>query len=533
MSDMTSGFFVGPLDEPDKYRLRRQIGGGGEAELWQADLALGDDREQVAVKVLRATHEDRETWRDRWTEQADLLRLIRHPGVVGVHCAFEGPRMHPAGQADPDESALYLVMNWVDGQDLRDWAPQHASPEHRAAVFTVLTQIADVLDWLHSGRATPSGRPVVHGDISPANVIVNNDGQAVLVDFGLFRMTRHVTSLPAGTQGYLAPELLRDGAYSPASDRYAFGGVAYYLLTGTHPPAAGDALAAGLRAVFPQPAELAQAMRMFAADPAARPTAGEWVRALRLRTSTTNASFSGGFAPMRPGSPVFVPPGSKPVPPHPPAVGAGSHKPWWMVAAGVAFALVLTAGGVAAATLLKDEQKDPSRTSAGGPTSTTSPTLANPTPVDGPTSSPASPPSLNSVGPASRPAGKVVALSSVEPLTEVELGAVVIDGKRYSSSLINSCGGIYEEYNLLRAYKWFSGSVGVGDDAPTGTTVTFSIYVDDTQKASVTVGLFETKVIEADLTGGRRMRLVADVQDDFNGYCESPAFVDSTLVMAG
>jgi serine/threonine protein kinase len=193
-------YFVGPDEAPDKYRLRRQVGGGGEAELWEADVALAGEREQVAVKILHAWHAaDMARWRDRWTEQVELLQMIRRPGVVGVHGQFEGPAMHLAGEADGAARALYLVMNWVDGHDLRDWVVEHRRPEDRLDGLRYLAQVADTLDWLHSGRATTSGRPVVHGDLSPANIIINADGQAVLVDFGLFRIAQQVTTMAAGT----------------------------------------------------------------------------------------------------------------------------------------------------------------------------------------------------------------------------------------------------------------------------------------------------------------------------------------------
>src|SRR3954468_14851508 len=94
--------FVGPDEDPDKYRLRRQVGGGGEAALWEADMAFAGERERVAVKILRSQHAaEFARWRDRWTQQVELLRMIGHPGVVGVHCAFEGAVMHPSGQTDP------------------------------------------------------------------------------------------------------------------------------------------------------------------------------------------------------------------------------------------------------------------------------------------------------------------------------------------------------------------------------------------------------------------------------------------------
>ncbi|MGH8881841.1 MAG: serine/threonine protein kinase, partial [Stackebrandtia sp.] len=222
-------YTVGPDTEPDKYRLRRQVGGGGEAEIWQASVTLAGGPEHVAVKILRDIHiVDAEAWQERWSSQVELLRLLRHPGVVGVHEYFAGPRMHLPGEADLDTRHHYLVMNWVDGVDLRQWNGDRESVD-RFETLRHLTQVADVLDWLHSGNATTSGRPVVHGDISPGNIIINSDGQAVVVDFGLFRMAHSGDSPPTGTQGYCAPEVLASGEYTAAADRYGFGALAYFL----------------------------------------------------------------------------------------------------------------------------------------------------------------------------------------------------------------------------------------------------------------------------------------------------------------
>lgn len=300
--------YVGPDDDPDKYRLVRKVGRGGEAELWEADLSLSGGRERVAVKILHADlATDAATWRARWQEQVDTLQQIRHSGVVSVHCSFEGARVHQPSQADRRDRALYLVMSWVDGQNLKHWRAQHTRPEDHVEVFRYLAQVADVLDWLHSGRAISSGRPVLHCDITPSNGIISPDGTVVLVDFGLVRIAQHVTKVPRGTPGYCAPEV-GIGEYSPATDRYAFGGLAFYLLTGSNPPTNPrrqiDELAAAAGSDG-NPARLDQLAQIFADDPDSRPTAREWLRLLRCDETTVVTrgpmrSLAAGVA-IRPG----------------------------------------------------------------------------------------------------------------------------------------------------------------------------------------------------------------------------------------
>jgi serine/threonine protein kinase len=402
MSSRTGEFFVGPPEAPDKYRLRRQIGGGGEAELWEGDYLLGDGRERVAVKILRSVHEDVSAWRARWDEQVDLLRLISHPGVVGVHASFEGVRMHPHGQVQGHDRTLYLVMNWVEGHDLRDWVPEHVGPAHRRDAFQLLIQIADTLDWLHSGRATPSGRPVVHGDISPANIIINPLGQAVLVDFGLFRLTRHVTAAPAGTRGYAAPEVVYKGEYSAASDRYAFAGVAYYLLTGIHPPVDKAEIRAGLAAALGVPSPVIdQAMAMFADNPATRPPAGAWIRSLRLDTSTVTGTV--GLRPTPPGAPI--PPADSHGAQTRPSIESQARRrriqAALAVAAGAAVLVLIISTAVIASAL--------SRNSAASRTPRETDHTAGPTSATGPPSQPSTaglttqPSTVTATEPSSRP----------------------------------------------------------------------------------------------------------------------------------
>lgn len=187
---------IGPDSTPDRYRLLNSIGRGGEAVLYRAEIELEGAPETVVVKVLDSrttiTIEQFQRLSTKWREQAELLRFVSRPGVVGVREHFEGPPIHGAGNASTAAGrALVLVMNHVDGLDLRDWRAERTLTTHaeRREVLRTLEQIADVLDWLHSGRATPSGRTVVHGDLSPGNIMVDGHGQATLVDFGLSKLT--------------------------------------------------------------------------------------------------------------------------------------------------------------------------------------------------------------------------------------------------------------------------------------------------------------------------------------------------------
>lgn len=323
---------IGPDAAPDRYRLLNSIGRGGEAVLYRAEIELDGAPETVVVKVLDSkttiTIEQFQRLSAKWREQAELLRFVNRPGVVGVREHFEGPPIHGVGDASTAAGrALVLVMNHVDGLDLRDWRAERTLAAHseRREVLRTLEQLADVLDWLHSGRATPSGRTVVHGDLSPGNVMVDAHGQATLVDFGLSKLTAdHQTAEVWFTPGYAAPEVF-EGKRTPNTDRYAFGAIAYFLLSGQAPPSTPEQLRAALRAL-PQVAAAAperceRILSVCAAEPDGRPESlSSWVKDVRsavVSTTTTGSSSRAAAAgeSVRDAPPAAAAPASVPPPP--------------------------------------------------------------------------------------------------------------------------------------------------------------------------------------------------------------------------
>lgn len=368
---------VGPDDAPDKYRLKRQISTGGEAQLWEAALDVAGTWEPVAVKILRADHfADFERWKDRWAEQAEVLRFIRHPGVVGVREHFEGSGMHYGGEAPPSQRALYLIMNWHEGLTFREWRQRHLSAADGYEALRLLAQVGDVLDWLHSGQATPSGRPVIHADVTANNVLVTPVGQAVLIDFGLVRLAGGVSAAAEGTSGYLAPEVKALGAYSTASDRYAFGALTYFVLTGQVPSPGIDDIRSGLARlsiVVQQPALLDHLMRMFDPEPDTRPPCGEWIRHFRMSGATSADLVGSGFTPpLEPGasSPPDGQPGLSSAPP--PARRGRNRR---IVVAG---ALVVAAiGGGVAYSISRDDGGDSHASGTSGPATSSTVDVVN------------------------------------------------------------------------------------------------------------------------------------------------------------
>ncbi|MER5747962.1 protein kinase [Streptomyces sp. NPDC002225] len=301
---------IGPDSAPDRYRLLNSIGRGGEAVLYRAEIELDGAPETVVVKVMDSrttvTVEQFQRLSAKWREQAELLRFVNRPGVVGVREHFEGPPIHGRGASSTAAGrSLVLVMNHVEGLDLRDWREERTLTSHaeRREVLRTLEQLADVLDWLHSGRATPSGRTVVHGDLSPGNVMIDVHGQATLVDFGLSKLTAdHRTAEVWFTPGYAAPEVF-EGKRTPHTDRYAFGAIAYFLLSGQSPPSTPEQLRAALSAL-PQvaaaaPDRVERLLRICAAEPDRRPeNLTSWVKDVRSAVVSTTVTGASAVAPV-------------------------------------------------------------------------------------------------------------------------------------------------------------------------------------------------------------------------------------------
>lgn len=352
---MTSqNLHIGPDAAADRYRLLRSIGRGGEAVLYLAEIELAGGSEPVVVKVLDSkttiTPDVFDRISQKWNEQAELLRFVHRPGVVGVREHFEGPPIHRPGESSTlTGRALVLVMNHVDGLDLRDWRAERtlATAAERREVMRTLEQLADVLDWLHSGKATPSGRQVIHGDLSPGNVMVDAHGQATLVDFGLSKLTAdHQTAEVWFTPGYAAPEVF-DGKRTPGADRYAFGAIAYFMLSGESPPSTPELLAQAL-VRMPQFAVLdaeqrARIAAIYAADPLKRPVnlAG-WMKDIRRAVVSTTTSTSQRV--VQDPAPLPVTPPSAPPTAAPPKPVAPPQQPSQPPAAPVVAARAFPAG---------------------------------------------------------------------------------------------------------------------------------------------------------------------------------------------
>jgi len=207
-----------------RYRVATEIATGGTSTVYRGlDTRL--DR-PVAVKVMDSRYAGDQQFLTRFQMEARTVARLKDPGLVAVYDQGLDGR-HP-----------FLVMELVEGGTLRELLTERGPmPPHA---------VAAVLRPVLGGLAAAHRAGLVHRDVKPENVLISDEGEVKIVDFGLVRAVAAAgitsTSVILGTAAYLSPEQVRDGDASPRSDVYAAGIVAYELLTGQTPFSGDTAL---------------------------------------------------------------------------------------------------------------------------------------------------------------------------------------------------------------------------------------------------------------------------------------------------
>jgi len=210
---------------PARYRPLRHIASGGMAEVWAAeDIVLG---RTVAIKLLGAHFAGQGRPVRRFQREARAAAtLSAHPHVVTIYDVGEY------------EGRPFIVMEHMAGGSLADVLRRGRPPRERALRW--LAEAAEALDAAH-------GRGIVHRDVKPHNLLLDERGRLAVADFGIARVAQQtdltMTGEVLGSAAYIAPEQARGSPASAAADRYALAVVAYELLTGTRPFAAEGAAA--------------------------------------------------------------------------------------------------------------------------------------------------------------------------------------------------------------------------------------------------------------------------------------------------
>ncbi|MDT7733918.1 MAG: serine/threonine protein kinase, bacterial, partial [Mycobacterium sp.] len=207
-----------------RYRVATKIATGGTSTVYRGlDTRL---ERPVALKVMDSRYSGDQQFLTRFQLEARSVARLKDPGLVAVYDQGLDAR-HP-----------FLVMELVEGGTLRELlAERGPMPPHA---------VAAVLRPVLGGLAAAHRAGLVHRDVKPENVLISDQGEVKIVDFGLVRAVAEAgitsASVILGTAAYLSPEQVKDGNAGPRSDVYATGIVAYELLTGQTPFSGDTAL---------------------------------------------------------------------------------------------------------------------------------------------------------------------------------------------------------------------------------------------------------------------------------------------------
>ncbi|MEO8011601.1 MAG: serine/threonine-protein kinase, partial [Dokdonella sp.] len=245
------------------YRLIERVGSGGMGEVWRAER-IDDFEQAVAIKLIRPLM-DSAHLRERFARERRILARLEHPNIA---------RLLDGGVSD--DGIPWYAMEFVRGTHLVQYAQQHAL-DTRARV-ELLLQVCDAVS--HAQTLL-----VVHRDLKPSNILVDAEGRARVLDFGIARLLDdtadvHLTStgMRVFSPAYAAPEQILGQAVGTAADVFALGAMLYELLSGEvpHPgrSASPDRLIAGLELEgAPRPSDvLRQASKVTTGNRSTRPT---------------------------------------------------------------------------------------------------------------------------------------------------------------------------------------------------------------------------------------------------------------------
>ena len=284
--------------EPDtivdgRYKVISRLGAGGMADVYLAeDQLLG---RQVAVKLLHHHFAEDQEFVERFRREASSAAGLSHQNIVGIFDRGEW------------QGTYYIAMEYVAGRSLKTTVRERGALDPATAI-DIVTQI------LRAARSAHK-RGVIHRDLKPHNVILDEEGRARVTDFGIARAGASDMTLTGsimGTAQYLSPEQAQGHVVSVASDLYSIGVILYELLTGVVPFEGDSAVAIAFKQVSAQPrapsavnpavpaALDAVVLRALEKDPARRYVdADEFIVVLQrqreaLRSSTGAAVMSSG-----------------------------------------------------------------------------------------------------------------------------------------------------------------------------------------------------------------------------------------------
>lgn len=250
-----------------KYRIEEYLSSGGFGNTYLAVNTAFDekvaikelfikgmcDRQQSSNEITISISENQRTFaahQDKFRKEARRLRSLTNPHIVRVHDLFD------------ENGTTYYVMDYIEGKSLSKLLKDAKQPLSEAEVYKMLPQILDALACVHK-------EGIWHLDLKPANIMVSNDGNVQLIDFGASKQVRNAdgqsvstSSAMAYTQGYAPSEQMEQKIekFGAWTDIYSLGATLYTLLTNNQPPSPSD-ITENAESALPFPSTVSPFMR--------------------------------------------------------------------------------------------------------------------------------------------------------------------------------------------------------------------------------------------------------------------------------
>lgn len=273
---------LAPGSNAGPYRIVEPLGRGGMASVYKAyEAALN---RYVALKVLPREFLHDPTFAERFRREAQVIALLEHPNIVPIY----------AHDIDQAQGIPWMAMRLIAGGALSSRLKREPLPLARAVA--ILRGVADALAYAHA-------KGVVHRDVKPQNILLDEDGRVYLADFGVAKIVEGpggitVTGMISGTPQYMAPEQAGGTKLDGRADIYALGIVAYEMFTGRVPFSADTPLAVLMKHLqdpvpLPPPSEVPEPLARVLLKSLAKAREDRWATASEFAAALEEALASG------------------------------------------------------------------------------------------------------------------------------------------------------------------------------------------------------------------------------------------------
>jgi len=200
------------------YKIISVLGEGGMGTVYLAEHTVFSRK--VAVKVLLSQYIKNSNVRERFKNESILLSKLKHPYIVGVYDFYE------------DENGLYIFMEYIEGTPLDEYIEKKSGPISSERAIPIMKKVLDAFSYAHS-------QGIIHRDIKPSNIMIDDNDDIKVLDFGIAKILDDDKSLTKtgqmGTVFYMSPEQVKGDKVTEKSDIYSLGVTFYQILTGLNP----------------------------------------------------------------------------------------------------------------------------------------------------------------------------------------------------------------------------------------------------------------------------------------------------------